>query len=185
MKNTNSCKSGFTLIELLVVVLIIGILAAIALPQYQKAVEKSKAAQALALLKPIAQAARTYYLTNGTYARDIDTLDVGLSDAQKEEFLCNHIVSGCSNKEWGISLYKNVDNMFGVVVMRTSGKYEGGGFFIFQDVATATNIQPDTLYCYERLGTGNIISARGAYCPKLFAGTRIGPSSNGYLYKLP
>ncbi|WP_424244778.1 type IV pilus assembly protein PilE [Elusimicrobium posterum] len=63
-------KKGFTLIELLVVVLIIGILASIALPQYTKAVEKSRTAEALIMLKNITDAANRYYLQHGSYVPD-------------------------------------------------------------------------------------------------------------------
>ena len=69
---------GFTLIELLVVVLIIGILSAIALPQYEKAVEKAKAMQGLVLLKSVAQAAESYYLANGQYPIKFEDLDIHL-----------------------------------------------------------------------------------------------------------
>lgn len=72
-------RVGFTLIELLVVVLIIGILSAVALPQYQKAVEKARAAEALSNLKYMKQMYDTNQLEGNTelVAQDIFELSGG------------------------------------------------------------------------------------------------------------
>ena len=54
-------KKGFTLIELLVVVLIIGVLSAVALPQYQTAVERARATEALTMVSAISESAQRYH----------------------------------------------------------------------------------------------------------------------------
>jgi type IV pilus assembly protein PilE len=69
-------KKAFTLIELLVVVLIIGILAAIALPQYEKAVLKSKAVQGIIKLQTLTQAQKAFWMQNGVFSRDKDALGI-------------------------------------------------------------------------------------------------------------
>lgn len=78
----NKCKKGFTLIELLVVVLIIGILSAIALPQYQFAVEKARAAEAMTSIGTLKDAFERYYLSFGSYPTNLNQLDVGVPSSK-------------------------------------------------------------------------------------------------------
>ncbi len=89
MKNTQA----FTLIELLVVVLIIGILAAVALPQYQRAVDKSRIVNYIQVLQGIKRASEVYYTANGNYTYDLTALDIDYTGG------CTKSV-GASGNEW-------------------------------------------------------------------------------------
>ena len=74
-------RHAFTLIELLVVVLIIGILAAIAVPQYQAAVLKSRFTAMLPLMRSLKNAQERYYMENGEYAVVLADLDIQLPES--------------------------------------------------------------------------------------------------------
>lgn len=91
MKHKKS--AAFTLIELLMVVLIAGILAAVALPQYQRAVAKARVAEAQIMLDGIAKAQNVYRMANGEFASNLSALGVSLPcelSADGREYVCRY-----------------------------------------------------------------------------------------------
>lgn len=156
-------NAGFTLIELLVVVLIIGILAAIALPQYQNAVEKSRATEGLTLTRSIAQANQLYFMETGAYTEDIGELVLGFPGEDE-------VSSGVSSKR-----FKNFTcrarsaaaGAAGASVMALCRRNSGPsyGYYIYIPKSA-----PDTIYCGTDTGKDT------KWC-KLFTGKTGNPAS--------
>ncbi len=158
-------KKGFTLIELLVVVLIIGILAAIALPMYQKAVEKTKIVRLMPTVKAVLDAQERYYLAHGKYAPELEQLDI-----QVPWSFVSKSSSGSGNSVNYNARYSFEDSSISTV-MGTAG----GGFFIlslpqepsgcvfaeYQISHTMPNMSFVTDWCYSGESYSDICAALG------------------------
>ena len=109
MKNANISRlGGFTLIELLVVVLIIGILAAMAMPQYFKAVERSRMAEAVTLMDSIVKSQRRKFMQTNRYAWTFEGLDVSPKGATGDTYHTKgDPVTGAGGNGFEIYLYSD------------------------------------------------------------------------------
>ena len=161
---------AFTLIELLVVVLIIGILSSMALPQYQKTVEKSKATQAFSIIRSLASAQESFYLSNSTYATTLDNLEINIPWSDSNFTWLNQTRgAGKSNGDWIVEVYKQaVGN--GIAIGRITGPYTGAGFVYLLDNNKNSNYPSHEIICMERRNNTDFpfTQARGNYCNKFF-----------------
>ena len=128
MKNN---KKGFTLIELLVVILIIGVLAGIAIPQYKTSARKAQFSQLQPIVSSILDAQNRYYVANNhTFATEIEALDVGLpgnysryyaSNAGYQYTLSDGIICSVElNGQWITCALKDRMNLYLTVPQRTT-----------------------------------------------------------------
>lgn len=203
MKNKNSCKSclsrpaefisashcynskalkqiqgdvpGFTLIELLVVMLIIGILASIAIPQYQKAVWKSRAATLMTYAKAVGEAQGRYFLATGEYTDNLDDLDIDMQKVSTIASNCGVYAVGwgaapaaatgfCVNDYACICFNQHTATHRAELAYFKKGPYKNAGFVWNHSMIGLTK---GTLYCkgtqFEGYGPSG-----GEFCKNLF-----------------
>lgn len=165
-------NAGFTLIELLVVVLIIGVLAAVALPKYEQAVRKTRASNTLTLLRSIKDAEERHFMANGLYTLDFESLDIALPGGCQingQSAKC-----GTGNQQVGYSLSLgnfSHPNYYGVTARERASPY-----ILWQWQLDQASTQPGKRICFPMEADGD----KGVRLCQSFGGVPCGAYGGWY-----
>ena len=179
-------KKGFTLVELLVVVLIIGIIAAMAMPHYEKAVWQSRNAQLKSAVRTIAEAQKIHYMKTGRLAASFNALSVNIPLKVKQTN------AGTNSNDCLITVRKGEGVLEGknfIVVLGSASATQGTSIAVWTEGKYKCNgfrfsVLEDDFKCVEgRVGANTI--KQGEFCEALESATFAKHYGSWDQYSLP
>ena len=164
-------KKAFTLIELLIVVLIIGILSAVALPQYQVAVMKTKFMNMRSVARSYVRAAEAYHLETNEWATSFSVLAVG-TPGGTERVSSSHSNACYTADQMWCCILENKDGYQSAGITCGSADHQIGYEYQFVN---------NSEYCYAKPDNNPAIQMCKSVTGKSAGGTTNFPSPTGHL----
>ena len=168
-KTQNLDSKGFTLIELLVVIIIIGILAAIALPAFLSQANKARFAEAKSFVTTMSRLQQAYYMEKGVFTNDISRLNLGSSSSSYSYEIITGSIDGNLSPQ-------QLDRIATNVAVPKSPGFKAFVAIVGITALNTSSVLLDTAFCTSNsLGSSSIppgsISSDGltAQCPTGFS----------------
>lgn len=182
---------GFTLVELLVVMLIIAVLVSSAYMSYEKAVERSRAAEAISLLRSLYEAEIHFFVSHGRFAGSFDSLSFSFKGKkvtckQNNNSPCwgYYNSEGILGRDWSVELEKGKNPS--ISVGRLRGPYAGAGFFIQLQRKDGIQYPLEEVACVENKSGKYKYKKKkeGSYCVDIMDGTFYSQSGASRKYSI-
>ncbi|MBO7605859.1 MAG: type II secretion system protein [Elusimicrobiaceae bacterium] len=186
-------KQGFSLLEILVAILVIGILASLLLPMYNKMMERSHASEGIILLRRLYDSQKNYQIARGSFADSFKDLDfefegkkVTCKQSNKSDCWGYYNTEGIQGNRWSVELEKGDNPSISVGLI--GGPYAGAGFFIQLERKSGVQYPLEKIACVENAkGRFTYKGEKDSYCVGVIGGKLYpkAPGTTSRKYTMP